>query len=440
MKRPQVKVFLYALMDAMGMGSGFRKFTVPGMFSAYALALNLYAPAANAQAFNYEAPRASSVLRNNGATKSQIYDEDRPIGLYGSLSVSISKQQNVLRTDNNSGSDTVLSVSPLLWYQKEIGRHGVVIRYRGDYLRYADLSNENALDHNLQGDALFDLSEKFQARVGAGYTLGHEVRGQLGTVINTLAKPNRFRETSVEGGLTYGRRENTIQLVGTVGVSKLKYTNNNGGGGRGDIDTKHIGGTVFYNIGTRTSLLAEVGINDIAYANNSAGFDLDSKETYAGIGARWDATELTQGDVRIYKTKKNLDDPSRNDFSGTTYSGGINWAPRDYSRFRFHVAHSIEESIDSTSSFVIGDEYGLRWNHTLNSAWSVNAFAIKGTDEYSSGRKDQLTDFGLGANYGAFSWGAIGLQYTQASRTSNTAKNEFDDEIISLIFTSSFGA
>jgi len=422
----------------MEMDIGFKKTTFLALLGVCVLVFNLYAPVAEAQAFNYEAPRASSVLRGGGVTDYQGDDEDRPLGLYGSLSVSISKQQNVLRT-NTGGSDTVIGVSPLLWYRKEIGRHGVVIRYRGDYLKFADLSDESTMDHNLQGDALFDLTEKFQARVGAGYTLGHEIRGQLGTVTNTLAKPNLFKESSLEGGLTYGRRENTIQLAGTVGVSTLKYTNNNGGGGRGGIDTKHIGGTVYYNIGARTSLLAEIGTNDVKYVNNSAEFNLDSKETYAGVGVRWDATEVTQGDVRVYRTKKNLDDPSRDDFLGTTYSGGITWSPRDYSRFRFHVAHSIEESSESNSSFIVGDEYGVKWNHTLSPDWSVNAFAKKGTDEYSSGRKDQLTDLGFGVNYGILDWASIGLQYAQANRTSNTDQNEFDDEIISLIFSSSFG-
>lgn len=392
-----------------------------------------------AQGVNYDAPRSSSVLRGNGLQSSGVGDdEDRPIGLHGSVSVSISKQQNVLR-DNNADSDTVVTISPLLWYQQEFGRHGVVVRYRGDYFKFKDFSGENSIDHNLQSDVLLDMSEKLQVRIGAGYVLGHETRGLLGTVDTSSDKPNKFKEQSLEGSVTYGRRENTIQLSGTVGISQLKFTNNNAGEGRGNINSDHIGGTVYYNLGPRTALLAKLGRTNIDYVDNSEAFDLDSKETSAGIGVRWEATEITTGEASVSKTKKDLTNPSKEDFSGITYSGRVKWAPLEYSVFSLYGTRSTEESTSTNASYIISDEVGVSWSHILTQAWSLNAFASKGKDEFSDGRRDNLADFGMGVNYGLFSWGSIGLQYAQTKRSSSDTANNFDDETLVLLFSSNFG-
>lgn len=390
-----------------------------------------------AQTISYEAPRSASVMRNNNPAPLES-ETERPLGLHGSVTVSVTRQSNVLRRGNGTG-DTSVTVSPLLWYQNEIGRHGLIVRYRGDYFKFKDLSGENSIDHNLQGDFLLDLTDRLQGRIGAGYIKGHEIRGQLGTVDTASTEPNRFTENSLEGSLTYGRRENILQLTGTVGISRLKYTNNNGGEGRNKINSDFLGGTVYYNLGPKTSLLASLGRREIDYVDPVEAFDLDSTETTVSVGARWEATAITTGEVRIGRSKKDLKDPARADFSGTTYSGRINWAPREYSIFSFYASRETTESTEAESDYTVSDLLGVSWSHTINEAWSLNARYSKGKDAFSSGREDKLTDWGVGVNYGLFRWGALGVQYAQTSRDSSEAENNFDDEILFFTFSSSFG-
>lgn len=394
-------------------------------------------PAALGQVLNYESPRSASTLRNTNPAP-LASETERPLGLHGSVTVSVSRQTNVLR-QNDGSSDTSVTVSPLLWYQNEVGRHGVIVRYRGDYFKFKKLTGEDSVDHNLQGDFLLDMTDRLQGRVGAGYTKGHEIRGQLGTVDTSADEPNRFTETSLEGNLTYGRRENILQLSGTVGISRLKYTNNDAGEGRNKINSDFLGGTVYYNIGPKTSLLASVDRTEIDYVDPVEAFDLDSTETRLQLGVRWEATAITTGEVRIGRSKKDLKDPDRADFTGTTYAGRINWAPREYSVFSFYASRDTNESTEAGSDFIVSDLFGVAWNHTFNNAWSLNAYYSKGTDDFSSGRKDDLTDRGIGVNYGLLRWGSLGLQYSQTSRDSNQAENSFDDEALFFTFNSSFG-
>ncbi len=67
------------------------------------------------------------------------------------------------------------------------------------------------------------------------------------------------------------------------------------------MTARRMVGTLFWNLGPKTQLLAEVTRYDENYLNNffKANYQLDSSEWRYQVGATWKATAKTTGEFRI---------------------------------------------------------------------------------------------------------------------------------------------
>ncbi|HEC13628.1 MAG TPA: hypothetical protein ENI80_10365 [Acidiferrobacteraceae bacterium] len=380
-------------------------------------------------------PRSSSTRRNT-SPGSMPSTDGVVSGFYPSLSVSVARQKNVLRSSGKQESDTVVTISPSILYGLEAGSYDLKVRYRTDLYAFSKFSNEDSNNHQIDGNLILDLTNKIDVSLGASYIEGSEFRGQLGSRLFVGATPDKFNETSYDVGTIIGRRDSTLQLAVKAGASRLRYTNNNQQ--IRDRDSGYIRGSVIYNIGAVTSLNLNVAQTDVDYLEVGTQGNLDGVETSIGLGARWAPTEATRFRVDVGNTKRKFDDPSQSDFSGVTYAGRVIWQPVEYSTVSIFGSHSVEETTDLESSYIVGDLYGIDWRHALTDIWTVNAYYEQGTDDFNIGRRDQVAEFGGGLFYNWFNWLSIGIQYANTKRDSSLNAADFNDEVVYLTFTTNF--
>jgi len=390
-----------------------------------------------AQAAETVGPRSASTLRNNYPAPLEQDDDGLLGGFYPTVTIAVARQGNVFRTPDNKQSDTVVTVSPALLYHNNIGASDLTVRYRADVAKHKDFSSEDTVSHSLHGDLGLDMTEKLQGRIGASYLEGWEQRGNLGSRTFIGQEPDHYRETSADAELIYGRRENTIQLAGLVGIARLRYLNN--GQEERDRNSNSIGGRIYYNLGPRTSLFAGLERVNIDYVHPVPGYNLDSVETSTYVGARWNATAATEAEISVGRTKKDFDDPARGDATGSSYAGRVLWSPVDYSHVSFYGSRGFDETVELNSSYIISDLLGVSWNHALSSRVNVNAFYQKGKDKFDTGRTDKATDYGAGIDYGFASWLSVGAQYTRSERSSDVYEANYDDDLIMFYLTSNLG-
>jgi hypothetical protein len=389
--------------------------------------------ASNAGAVEYIAPPEASTLRPAGPPP-LISAEDILAGFYPSVTVSATQDNNVFRTETDTESDTAVAVSPALAYITNLGRHRFTAQYRGDYVYHDKYSDSDTSDNTLRGGLALDMTDRLQGSLGAGYTEGHEARGAAGSRFLVPGEPDKFHETSGDAMITYGRRIATLQLLGAVGVSQLRYTNNNQDARDRDANSLRL--AAFYNFSPITSFFLEGRRTDINYTETVAGLpNRDSVDTSYYLGARWEATAATVGEVRVGTTKKEFDNPSQADFSGSSYIGRVQWAPVTYSVFDFYASRTTQESTLLDSSYVLSTLYGVDWNHDLTERWRLDAFAEWDTDEYQAGGKDKLQSYGIGTAYNLLTWLDVGARYAHSTRNSDLAGFDYDDDLITLFLT-----
>jgi len=145
-------------------------------------------------------------------------------------------------------------------------------------------------------------------------------------------------------------------------------------------------------------------------------------------GVTWDATAATSGTVKAGRLEKRFDS-GRPTFKGTSWEGMVTWMPRSYSKFDFYSSRSTNEST-GLGNFILTDASGVVWTHGWNSLFSTAANARIQKDKYKGfDREDDITSFGLKANYKFRRWLTLGAEYQYTNRDSNIQINEYDKNL-----------
>ena len=392
---------------------------------------------AMAQSPAHASPSAASVEREFNPRPALA--AETLYGLYPTVEVGLRHHDNVFRGPApEERSDTVLAIRPALLYRTNLGRHEAQLRYGVNVERYEEFSSEDTTDHGGSGVVNLDITERLGIDVFAEYQSGHEPRGTSASRLvpgDELATgPDEFELTRYGGELTYGRRESMFQLsVGAIG-SDWQFTNNDQEGR--DRDEDRLYATLYYNFGPRTALFLRGTFDDIDF--RSPASDLDNEETGYFLGARWEASAATAGEIGVGRVEKDFDSPTRGKDDTTSYFGKIIWQPKPFSTVRIHASKTFEETTELDSDFIDSRVVGASWDHALTDRWAFFVYANETRDQFSDGRRDRLHDYGIGMDYAFRSWLTFGASYGMFERDSNLAGAEFDDRIFSLYLRLNF--
>lgn len=374
---------------------------------------------------------SSAMLGVSGVSHAQIVQGLEKPGLYASVRAAVVDDDNIYRQDETVTtltSDTITIVAPDVAYAVFMGKHRFLAQYVGNYGSYSDKSTEDYTDHTVNAELFLDLDPKFNMDFLAGQAKLHEARGASGTGTTVTTEPNEYDDTFVSAQLTYGRRIAKAQVQLDVEARELDFTNNSQDARDRDVNT--VSGRVFYNLGPKTSAFLELTQKDIDYVDTAS--TLDSTEQYVHIGARWEATAKTTGELKFGTYDKDFDSASRTDTDGTSLQANITWSPRTYSHVTLTALNRPNETATGDDSYT-SSYYTLAWNHGINDKLGINANVLTGTDDYEGGtRKDDLMNYGVGVSYDFKRWLTLGLNYDYSERDSNVAGADFEANVYTL--------
>ncbi|NOY73873.1 MAG: outer membrane beta-barrel protein [Gammaproteobacteria bacterium] len=360
-------------------------------------------------------------------------------GFYGDLAISATQNDNIFRDETNEVDDQIFTLEPNLNYRNLFSKHSLDIGYQGAYGFYLDNDDENFDDHNVDAVLALDLTEKIDVNLEGGYRWSHDLRGASRARLETSIKPDTWEESRLFAGALYGRRTNQGQFEFSVEAKGLDYTNNQQE--VRDRDQLNFSGTFYYNVTGKTSWLFEARLTDIDYVNtsiNPLAVNLDSQEQRYFVGARWEATELTRGEIRLGYVNKDLDQANLDDFNGVGVEGELEWTPLATDLFVFSLIRTPRESIAveaATASYFVMTRIGATWYHSLTSLWSLYAGAHAQEDDYSDNRKDDLLFFNLGTNYSLSERISLSGRYTYRERDSNISNADYKTNELMITLT-----
>jgi polysaccharide biosynthesis protein VpsM len=366
-------------------------------------------------------------------TESRRTDE----GLYAAVGVAYSHRSNVRRESVEGAgdeSDSAYVITPQAGYKRYFGRHSAEVGVRTQFTRFKDFSDENTQNYTIDGLTNLDITRTVDLDLFASFTDAAEPRGGSGTRFIQDLEPDEVEVTRFGGAATVGQQTGRMQVQVGADRSQWRYQNNQQE--FRDRDNDRVHGRVFYNISPRTAVFVGASHTNIDFIRQ--GLDADSEERTYEVGARWDVSARTTGQVSVGRTRKDFDNPAVDDAETTTLAGRLSWSPRQRTTFNLYGSRQFEETTSVDDNFYISELLGVSVSQSFGARWNAFAYYNLTDDEFDSGRNDDITDYGVGLDYSLRRWLSVGAQYSVIERESNIPGFDYEDEVVSLFLNGNF--
>jgi hypothetical protein len=333
------------------------------------------------------------------------------------------------RDGDDFEKDEALTITPTLRYQNFLGRHPYELYYAAGYENFNELSTEDSDYQTFGGAIKLDFSEKLVGDIYASKTEAEEQRGASSSRNSIALFPeDEYTKDNLGARLTFGRRDNIMQIYVGVEGDEIRFNNNLQDVRDRDQDTLDAG--IFFNVGPKTTIFLHAMETDIDY--QLVAPNQDSTETSLTLGLTWEANEAFSFSLEAGDLDKDFDDPTTSDFSGTTYTGKMVWSPTDENNLSLYTARTTEESAITSSSFYISELRGIEFSQKIGDRTTFSTHYATSEDDFTNGRIDDVTDYGISLGFSVAEWMNLGIGYGIAERDSNDNAFDFDDEVYSI--------
>ena len=365
-----------------------------------------------------------------------------PMFVYPELEVAVKRDSNIaLQPDAARKADTIWYLRPTVRLEAKKGVNVYDLTYRGEYGRFSSQTTDDFENHDLAARANMTLDARNNLKLGLQYQDKVDPRGTLN--LAATPTPNQYRQTGATGLYTYGAEDAKGKLELEGGYYDKRYVNNRSLGTSAlDHDNTSYGGTFLWRLMPKT--YATFNLKQSVYDYSESTVTLDSTNTFALLGVRWEATAATSGKFAIGNVAKKFDSAGHNagrqDSSELAWEGSISWKPLKYSSVDYITQRTPNDST-GLGDFTTNQAHQLSWTHAwssrmnskLNGSYSNDKFARAPVAAIGGGdRNDTTKSIGLGLDYRVKRWLKFGADYNYSVRDSND--NNFDYKRNQLMF------
>lgn len=322
------------------------------------------------------------------------------------------------------------------------GPHEYRARYQADAGFIDQSSDDNYIDQSARFQGKWEMAIRHRLELRGAYEELHDRRGTgyfQGNQALAIDEPARYRRESAMARYIYGADQARGQLQFELNALNKTYLNFREQTQANDLVHAYGTTTFLWRVVGSLRGLLEVNHGDLNYQNDPASQagvedNLDSQHTEYLAGLTWEITGQTTGTVKAGHATKDFTDADRQDFSGSSWSGEIEWWPRSYSRLSLMTGRHPEETTGS-GDFVDTYDLRLRWEHDWNNRLESRLGVLRRDEQYEAdpaGREDNTTRYNAELDYAMRRWLVIGIFYDNEKRDSSLAEFTYAREVAGL--------
>jgi polysaccharide biosynthesis protein VpsM len=320
-------------------------------------------------------------------------------------------------------------VIPHLTYELKNNKNRYTLDYLFDAGTFYSSHNDDYIDQTFQAGYEYTPTSKITTGLDYEFYNGHDPRGTgaaegTGAVQQTF---DRYKHHKIEGNFAYGAESAKGQFEADIGHIEKDYKNNFETTAVRDREDHFGSARLFYRVMPKTQMVLEGRVTEYKYERDAAGTQsLDSTNSRALVGVKWDTTFKTTGTAQIGYIQKNFDASGRKDGEDMTWEVGVEWKPRTYSTFNLDTSRDFEETNGAgnfTSKDKINVSYKHEWTSKISTLVSMD-YSEDSFDQDTTGREDELLKWELSVDFEPRRWFKLGAGYTFDERDSTI--NSFD--------------
>jgi len=283
-------------------------------------------------------------------------------------------------------------------------------------------SRHNSVDLLLGVNGDFEIDATNFVSAALNVEFGHE--DTLDT--NPTGDITRLITPTLSG--SYERILNGTPGVVTVlaNLSDTTYTNFEDITDYSESTNFALGVVYSYEQDAQITYLTEASFETAKYKKDDPTGVKDSDTYNALVGVNFEASAVTTGEVKVGYLGKQYENEDKSNFSGVSWTGLVNWAPKSFSNYEFTTGFVVNDATGA-EDYVGETSIGALWSHDWNADWSSKA-SIDYTNENFEGIDQKDDTFELNAT-GYYSFIAssfkgdvsFGATYTQFNTTGATS-------------------
>ncbi len=352
---------------------------------------------------------------------------------YPGLGLVLKQDDNIFRSSGvNKRSSFISVISPSVMLQTQQDANSFSLGYNLDIGRYGNSAADNFVDQKILGQAVLGMSSRSTLKMSPEYIIGHDDRGSTFGAATT--EPNAWHSAGINGSFAYGAEDSTGKFLLDLGLNDRSYQNNRTVTTAYDRTTNNVGGTFYMNVWPKTSALLSVKYTGIAYKLSTS--TLNSSEQRILVGAKWEATAQTSGEVKVGQLQKKFDTTTNATQSGASWEGLVRWSPVSYVNVDISSSKQPSESTLTGTSAIMVSNSGVNVAYDLNSRVSLHANVNQVKEEFVGGtgtnRLDTTNNFSIKSEYKFRKWLIGGAEYSNSNKTSTNAVNDYKRNIFML--------
>jgi len=361
-----------------------------------------------------------------------------PLRVMPTVGLSIGYDNNVALTSENEIDSIVTRLSPGVRVQSGDERSRFTGTATMDAGWYDSSSQDDYVDYGLTGEWMYSPVVRHALRIDGGWRRGHDNRGTAareGELAMLPLDPDEYDTSNIGAGYRFGAPGARGRLELEARATDVEYRNNRQYTRFRDRDDLLLGAAFYWRIASKTSALVRVDQIEANYEDAT----LDNTEQHQYVGLEFDATAKTSGTIMVGRVDKDFDDPTREDFDGTSWRAGVAYKPRTYSVIELSTGRETDET-NGFGDFILREDVALGWSHQWSERWSTQFDVGKADEEHRgvglfpdfAGRNDDTSYYGVSGQYQYSPWLRFGAGFKSYDRDSDIPQLNYQRETLLL--------
>jgi polysaccharide biosynthesis protein VpsM len=352
------------------------------------------------------------------------------------LSTGLNYDNNIASSSTNETESWILSLHPSIRAVLDDGVSKSELSAAVYHGNYFDSSSDNFTDLLVGGMFDTSLSEQGKIKLKTDVLWGHEDRGTGITegLNSDLDQPTRFNTQTVSGHYEYGSTRAPARVRLGAKYYNKNYMNQHEVTQYRDYDSLLGGLHFFYDTQSGTAAVLETSVEDISYTLPDPDAPRNSRDTHIKVGAEWQMTAVTFGDVKIGYQNKNFDDSGREDFSGIAWTVNANWSPLSYTQFNLGTGRRAKDPLQD-GDYIKETTFLFGWTHNWTESVQTRLHYNNMQEDYVGvSREDKAKAYKASVTYAFRRFIDITFFTSVTDKVSSVAGIEFDRTVTGISF------
>ena len=224
-------------------------------------------------------------------------------GVWSSLGLFASYNDNIFAEDDNPDDDTVIHVRPEVEARSNWSSHELIAGLFVDHQEYVANDEETSTDYNGYVGGRIDVQRSFQLR--GNVNAGHSTEERYEPAGSGAPEPAQFDTLGASAGALYS--SDRIQVEGTASTSDRNF---NAGFDYRDLKENSLYGRASYAVSPDVAVFVQGRTTEQDYDQlDPNGNNSDGTQSSVQVGTSFELQAPFRGEIAIGNVKEEKDDP-----------------------------------------------------------------------------------------------------------------------------------